>query len=250
MLTINRSEPSEPRERPRSEEISKRIYRHFVESIKSGRYSSGAKIPAERQLMVDFSAPRTSVRRALHRLEEDGMIERRVGSGTFVREGFTLTPTSSADSIPAVSPLDVLEARLALEPGLPELVIARATSDDFERIETALNHMRLMATQGAQPEFKKSGYLVHLEIVRATRNPLIIRIYEMLIEARERAGWHTLRQLNDTLLLRQEQVEAVEGVVTALRQRDADKAREIGRRSKIRMISQVAGLGSDSDVEF
>jgi DNA-binding FadR family transcriptional regulator len=234
----------------RSEHLSKRIYRHFVESIKSGRFSPGVKLPAERQLMIDFSAPRTTVRRALKTLEEDGLVERRIGSGTFVRQGLVTSASTPSDGLPAVSPLDVLEARLALEPGLPDLVVARATSDDFERIEAALNHMRMMATEGSQTDFKKSGYRVNLEIVRATRNPLLIWIYEILIEARARAGWETLRQLNDTLALRHEQVEAVSEVVRALRDRDAYRARELGRKSKNRMIYLVAGFDTVTDPEF
>jgi len=232
------------------EHLSKRIYRHFVESIKSGRFSPGVKLPAERQLMIDFSAPRATVRRALKILEEDGLVERRVGSGTFVSQGLATSTGMPATGIPAVSPLDVLEARLALEPGLPDFVVARATSEDFERIEAALEYMRVMATQGSQTDFKKSGYKVNLEIVRATRNPLLVWIYEALIEARARAGWETLRQLNDTLTLRQEQVDAVSEVIKALRSRDAQRARELGRKSKSRMIYLVAGLGIEGNAEF
>jgi DNA-binding FadR family transcriptional regulator len=232
------------------EHLSKRIYRHFVESIKSGKFSPGVKLPAERQLMVDFAAPRGTIRRALKILEEDGLVERRIGSGTFVRQGLATSTGMPASGIPAASPLDVLEARLALEPGLPDLVVARATSEDFERIEAALSHMRAMAMEGSQTDFKKSGYRVHLEIVRATRNPLLIWIYEVLIEARARAGWETLRQLNDTPALRHDQVASVSELVRALKSRDAKLAQEIGRKSKSRMIYLVAGLGTEDGFDY
>jgi len=53
------------------------------EAISTGLIASGAKLPAERDLVRDLGLSRTTVSRAYARLEASGWLARRVGSGTF-----------------------------------------------------------------------------------------------------------------------------------------------------------------------
>jgi GntR family transcriptional regulator, arabinose operon transcriptional repressor len=69
------------------------IYTVLLESLKSGKYEVGSKLPSENELVEQFGASRPTVGRALAQLETEGLVERRAGSGTFVRirerrEGF------------------------------------------------------------------------------------------------------------------------------------------------------------------
>src|SRR5580698_1234208 len=52
--------------------------------ISAGKYSAGARLPSEIQLVNQFGVSRPTVARALRDLELKGLIERRAGSGTFV----------------------------------------------------------------------------------------------------------------------------------------------------------------------
>jgi DNA-binding GntR family transcriptional regulator len=52
--------------------------------ILAGEWRAGRQLPTEQQLCEDFSASRITVRRALQILEEELLIRRRQGSGTFV----------------------------------------------------------------------------------------------------------------------------------------------------------------------
>ena len=56
----------------------------LLEDIKSGQYPAGSKLPSEDQLAREFSVSRVTLREALRVLEDDGVILRRHGSGTFV----------------------------------------------------------------------------------------------------------------------------------------------------------------------
>ena len=67
---------------PKHREIS----RHLAAAIAAGKYASGARLPSEAQLVKQFKVSRPTVGRALRDLESDGLIERRAGSGTFVRQ--------------------------------------------------------------------------------------------------------------------------------------------------------------------
>lgn len=52
--------------------------------ISAGKYSAGARLPSEIQLVNQFGVSRPTVARALRDLESKGLIERRAGSGTYV----------------------------------------------------------------------------------------------------------------------------------------------------------------------
>lgn len=52
--------------------------------ILAGEFAAGAQLPTEQQLCLMFSASRITIRRALQILEEEMLVQRRQGSGTFV----------------------------------------------------------------------------------------------------------------------------------------------------------------------
>jgi GntR family transcriptional regulator len=57
------------------------------QEIASSRWEPGARIPSEPELSNRFGLSRTTIRQALARLEQRGLIERLKGQGTFVRRG-------------------------------------------------------------------------------------------------------------------------------------------------------------------
>lgn len=61
------------------------ITQHLLEAITSGKYKGGERLPSEAQLVQQFNVSRPTVGRALRDLLADGFIERRAGSGTYVR---------------------------------------------------------------------------------------------------------------------------------------------------------------------
>lgn len=60
--------------------------------ILSGEYAVGTSLPPEEQLRQEFQVSRVTVRAALATLESRGLIERRQGIGTFVRENVQSSP--------------------------------------------------------------------------------------------------------------------------------------------------------------
>lgn len=58
----------------------------FRRNILSGKWPVGNLIPTEMDLCNEFSASRTTVRKALEALTFDGLIERRAGRGTWVMD--------------------------------------------------------------------------------------------------------------------------------------------------------------------
>jgi LacI family transcriptional regulator len=71
------------------------ISRHLETDIASGKYGDGARLPSEIRLVKQFNVSRPTVARAFRDLETKGLIERRAGSGTYVRN---TSPTSGRPS--------------------------------------------------------------------------------------------------------------------------------------------------------
>lgn len=61
-----------------------RIHNQIKRDVENHVYKVGDRIPAERQLAVKFGVSRMTLRQAIKTLEEEGILERRLGSGTYV----------------------------------------------------------------------------------------------------------------------------------------------------------------------
>src|ERR671922_3012505 len=105
-------------------------------AIVSGKLKQGERLPPERELAERFAVSRVTVRDALRALEAMGLVEIRVGArgGAFVTvpSGSVMGQTmSDMLMMQALSPEDIVEARLVVELGTVTLACARATDDDL-----------------------------------------------------------------------------------------------------------------------
>lgn len=62
-----------------------RVYLHLKDRILSGALAPTARMPSEPDLASQHGVSRVTIRSALERLAEEGLVERRPGSGTYVR---------------------------------------------------------------------------------------------------------------------------------------------------------------------
>jgi GntR family transcriptional regulator len=74
----------------------------LLQDIKSGRYPAGSQLPSEDQLAREFAISRVTLREALRFLENDGLIVRRHGAGTFVLDKRAV-PIQTLSSIVSIS---------------------------------------------------------------------------------------------------------------------------------------------------
>lgn len=91
------------------------IYQELASEIASGKYGTNGRLPSETQLVRRFKASRPTVGRALHELEQQGMISRRQGAGTFVKSQAGKAPETSGLPqlgiiIPALRHTEIFEA--------------------------------------------------------------------------------------------------------------------------------------------
>ncbi len=62
-----------------------RVLTRLEEDVLSGKYKAGQRLPSEAALVRQFQVSRITVGRAIRELGSKGLVERRVGSGTYVR---------------------------------------------------------------------------------------------------------------------------------------------------------------------
>jgi GntR family transcriptional regulator of arabinose operon len=88
----------------------RQVFEHVLADINSGRLKDGDRLPSEIVLVEQFATSRPTVARALRDLQNLGLVERKVGSGTYVRKG-----QKSADSwrfgllIPGLGSTEIFE---------------------------------------------------------------------------------------------------------------------------------------------
>src|SRR5579871_5079948 len=110
------------------------ICRKMVNELIRGSWAEGEKIPAERELCLKLGVGRASLREALKALEIMGMIETRLGDGTYVckRSEFFSRPLLWAiASSSETDARELIEARILIEVELAGLAADHATADDL-----------------------------------------------------------------------------------------------------------------------
>jgi DNA-binding FadR family transcriptional regulator len=154
------------------------LARALQAAIESGRYKKGQRLPAERDLAVEYKVSRPTVREAVIALEVRGVVEVRLGSGTYVRR-----VQGSADS-PAfnVTAFELTEARLLFEGEAAALAATLITDEELQELEALLRQIE-RENQG-QDNAERADREFHLLIARATRNQAIEKTIDDLWQLR------------------------------------------------------------------
>lgn len=115
------------------------------QEIVSGRIALGTRLPGEEELKRKHGVDRSVVRRAVQLLREEGLVVTRHGVGSFVAAAprLRVAPLSPGDRVTARMPDDTERERLGgLSPGIPVLVVMRATGGDPELYSAAVTVLR------------------------------------------------------------------------------------------------------------
>ena len=104
--------------------LASRVREEVRDRIRDGRFSDGLQLPPEVELATSLGVSRTTVREALLQLEQEGLLIRRHGHGTFVRSSARLRGSLNAN----LSATEVIRGH-AMEPGTSHARVEHATAD-------------------------------------------------------------------------------------------------------------------------
>lgn len=156
--------------------------------ILEGHYTYQERLPAERNLAEEFNVSRGTIRSVLRILEEQSLVTRQIGSGTYV----SYREISNQQEISSVtSPLEMVEVRIAIEPQMVRLAISNASYRDLEKLRKAL---RLCEDCGGDPEkFALADTAFHQTLALCSKNKLLQWIYDRISEVRQYSQWRSMK---------------------------------------------------------
>ena len=64
--------------------LFEQVMQHIRTQVQTGQVAAGYRLPSETELCLQYDVSRITIRRALKELEEEGLLERRQGKGTFI----------------------------------------------------------------------------------------------------------------------------------------------------------------------
>jgi DNA-binding FadR family transcriptional regulator len=147
----------------------------------------GARLAPERDLAAKLGLSRRALREGLARLEQEGRLWRGVGQGTFLGPRPASEP---ARVMPPGQPLDIMEARLALEPQLAGLAAVKGGAEHLAAIEQAVR-------RGSEAEdiegWGRWDTALHRAVAQAAQNHLLLALFEQLESCRVRGEWSVMR---------------------------------------------------------
>src|SRR5262245_11978572 len=150
----------------------------------------GDRLPPERELCERLKVSRPTLREALKRWAALGILDMRVGSGTYLRVPVAPGAVHFALTVQLehVHLQRTLELRRALEAEAAELAALRASDEAIAEIRRRLEHMENVHLRyGDAPE---EDWEFHLSVYRAADNPLFAQIVGQLHTALHRFWEH------------------------------------------------------------
>lgn len=187
----------------------------------------GARLSPERDLCGMLGVSRNELRKALAVLEREGQIWRHVGKGTFVGS----RPNDELASLRALAertgPAEVMRTRLLLEPQIAAEAALHASARDLEAMRRCVE-----ASERAPSwrHYESWDNRLHRTIAEASRNTLVVALFDTLNAVRRAVAWQRRRQPPDRPPRDHHSFAEHRAIVAAIEARDAAAAAEAMRR--------------------
>ncbi len=161
--------------------VSDEVFEQMQNLLAEGEWKTGERLPSENELAEMFGVSRITVRQALQRLALLGLIETRLGEGSFVKE---IEPGNNMNAlIPAIlfnreEMEQVLEFREIIEVESAKLAAQRATDEDIETLKKLWQKMK--ESEGKPVKFSQADLAFHMKVGEMTRNDFVIKTQGIL----------------------------------------------------------------------
>ena len=172
------------RRRPRLRQTaSDQLTQELVDLIREESLSPGDRLPSVNALAQQFEVAAPTIREALRRLQALGVVDIRHGSGVYVRPGGGRVIVSNPYSgqLETTTILDLLDARLLIEPHLACLAVARcddAAVKELEEILAGAEH----ALRGQDEVLSELNLDFHRAIAHLAGNVVLAQTMDSLLD--------------------------------------------------------------------
>lgn len=172
----------EPIKKLNPESLTSIVYNDLKGRILSGEYKAGEKLPSENSLTQLYGVSRVTIRSVLQKLNNLGLVEVKIGEGTFVKEISFLNILSEVSELVAYdSMLNYLEEfRIYIEKACTELAIKNATKKEINKLREISQTLLKCALQGDFEGFAKNDFKFHYNIAISSHNKLFELVYSSI----------------------------------------------------------------------
>lgn len=172
--------PLAPPSRP---DLSFSLAKQILQLVHSENLQPGDRLPAARVLADRFAVATPTLREALRRLQATGEIDIRHGSGIYVQRGqerFVLA-NPHHPGLKHATILQLLDARLLIEPHLAEHAAWHATEADIAVLKQLLDSAEDYLVD-CDEQLHRVNMLFHTTVARTSGNLVLHHVIESLIE--------------------------------------------------------------------
>lgn len=212
---------------------TRRLYRQIADQItrliETGEYQAGMRLPAERVLAEQIGVSRPSVREALIALEVEGWVDIRGGTGVFVCERKS-TPekqetsgSGATDELPAVGPIELLDARDLVEPEVAALAARHASEEMIATLTRIMGDM--VCCSSTDPRHMDVDHQFHSALAVATGNAALVEVMKTLWAMRLAPLYVQLQNHFHNEAVWQQAILEHREIFEAVKNRDAKAAR-------------------------
>lgn len=188
---MNTDDPSVLREKFKpidKTSLSEEISRQIMHLVSSGDLRPGQKLPSERELCTRFGVGRSSLREALRCLAIVGVLETRVGEGTFLAlngDKFIGTVLGWRVATEPKNVENLMTVRIALESETAANAAIHSTQESIDVLEEILQRMK--ASLNDRMPFTAADAAFHLAIAKASDNELVFDLLTLIRSQLEQA---------------------------------------------------------------
>jgi GntR family transcriptional repressor for pyruvate dehydrogenase complex len=203
--------------------LSDALTERMLELIRAGGHRPGDRLPSTRELSQRFAVTTPTLREALRRLEATGAIEMRHGSGIYVGADIErlVLPNPNMREMHGAQLLELLGARIVIEPPLAAMAAARATGGELvalQRVlEAAARHLR-----GQDAELHDTNMTFHRATARLAGNSVLHEVVDSLLTVHGPEQREILQIFDD----RRRDYDEHLAILEAIEARDAAAAEE------------------------
>lgn len=166
------------------QKMSAQIAEQIRSSILTAAFSSGEKLPPERELAELFGVSRPSVREALNILAAAGLVESHQGGGTIVKSLVgvsTGAPLSELMKNERARALDVIEVRKSMEASTAYYAAERSLPEDVRKLEKIVAEMAENIARN-NPSIELDAHF-HITVAQATHNVVWLHLMQSIFDA-------------------------------------------------------------------
>ena len=203
--------------------LSDALTERMLELIRTGGHRPGDRLPSTRELSQRFAVTTPTLREALRRLEATGAIEMRHGSGIYVGADIErlVLPNPNMRDMHGAQLLELLGARIVIEPPLAALAAGRATGEELAALQGVLvdaaRHLR-----GQDAELHDANMTFHRATARLAGNRVLHEVVDSLLTVHGPEQREILQIFDD----RRRDYDEHLAILEAIEARDAAAAEE------------------------